>query len=224
VVVDGDRARQPAVEAVVSAAEHPSSAAAAGAAPTPPGRPGRGRLLLIGVVAVGLLSLLSLLGYGLLRRQAVGGIAVNATGQIGRVRPGPAPDFQLQLYDGSAFRLADQRGQVVVVNFWASWCPPCREEAPVLERGWRANRDRGVALIGVDIWDTETDARAFLRRYGVTYPNGPDPEGTAIDYGVTGLPESFFVRPDGTIARHWIGPLTDAQLAAFVAEARGAAR
>jgi cytochrome c biogenesis protein CcmG/thiol:disulfide interchange protein DsbE len=223
VVVDGDRARQPAVEATVSAAEQ-SSGAAAGDVPVSPGRPGRGRLLLIAAVAVGLLSLLGLLGYGLLRRQAVGGIAVNATGQIGRVLPGPAPDFRLQLYDGPAFRLADRRGQVVVVNFWASWCPPCREEAPVLERGWRANRDQGVVFIGVDIWDTESDARAFLRQFAVTYPNGPDPRGTAIDYGVTGIPESFFVRPDGTIARHWIGPLTDAQLAAFVAEARGAAR
>ncbi len=199
-------------------AGHPSGGAAGDASPSPRRR-SRGRWLLLGTVAAALLGLLGLLGYGLLRQQAVGGIAVNATGQIGRVRPGPAPDFQLQLYDGPAFRLADRRGQVVVVNFWASWCPPCREEAPALERGWRASRDRGVAFIGVDIWDTETDARAFLRQYGITYPNGPDPEGTAIDYGVTGLPETFFIRPNGTIVRHWIGPLTAAQLAAFVEEA-----
>jgi len=221
--VDGDRAQQPVPGAAHSVAGYSPGGAAEGIAPVPR-RAGRWRWLLIGGVTAALLALLGLLGYGLLRRQAVGGIAVNTTGQLGRVLPGPAPDFQIQLYGGPAFRLAEQRGQVVVVNFWASWCPPCREEAPVLERGWRANRDRGVVFIGVDVWDTETDASAFLRQFGVTYPNGPDAKGTAIDYGVTGIPETFFVRPDGTIARHWIGPLTDAQLAAFVAEARGAAR
>lgn len=201
---DVDLARQPAV--------------------SPPPR-GRGRWLLIGVVAAVLLALLSLLGYGLLRQQRIGGFAVNSTGQLGRVRPGPAPDFAIQLYDGGAFRLAEQRGKVVVVNYWASWCPPCREEAPVLERGWRRERDRGVVFVGLDIWDTEKDARAFLREFAITYPNGPDPNGAAaINYGLTGIPETFFIRPDGTIARHWIGPLTDAQLAAFVDEARGAPR
>lgn len=181
---------------------------------------GRGRRVLVAVVVAAVLGLLGLLGWGLLRQGQVPGVAVNTTGQIGRVSAGPAPDFALQLYDGGTFRLAEQRGKVVVVNYWASWCPPCREEAPILERGWRVYRDRGVVFVGVDIWDTEQDARAFLRRYGVTYPNGPDPKGVAaVDYGVTGLPETFFIRADGTIARHWIGPLTSAQLVAFVEEA-----
>lgn len=176
-------------------------------------------MLVVAVVAA-VVGLLALLGWGLLRQGQIPGIAVNTTGQIGRVLPGPAPDFAIQRYDGPAFRLSEQRGKVVVVNYWASWCPPCREEAPVLERGWRRYRDRDVVFVGVDIWDTERDARDFLRQFGVTYPNGPDPRGNAaIDYGVTGIPETFFVRPDGTIARHWLGPLTDAQLAAFVEEA-----
>jgi cytochrome c biogenesis protein CcmG/thiol:disulfide interchange protein DsbE len=191
------------------------------AVPAPASRRGPGRAVLIGLVAVATLGLLALLGYGLARRQGgFAGIAVNETGQIGRVQPGPAPDFTLQLYDGATFRLADQRGQVVVVNFWASWCIPCRQEAPVLERAWQRYRDRGVVLVGPNIWDSEQDARAFMRQFGVGYPNGPDPRGAAaIDYGVTGIPETFFIRPDGTIARHWIGPLTDRQIGAFIEEA-----
>lgn len=166
-------------------------------------------------------ALLALLGYGMLRRQggSFAGFAVNAVGQQGRVRPGPAPDFAVDLFSGGTFRLAEQRGRLVLVNFWASWCPPCREEAPALERAWRRYRDRGVVLVGLDLWDQEQDARAFLRQFGVTYPNGPDARGvTAIDYGVTGIPETFFIRPDGTMARHWIGPLTDEQLSGFIKE------
>ncbi len=168
------------------------------------------------------LGLLALLGYSLVRKEGgFAGIGVNATGQEGRVRPGPAPDFTLQLFDGGAFRLSEHRGKVVVVNYWASWCPPCRDEARALERVWQRYRDGGVVLVGVNIWDSERDAGAFLRQYRVSYPNGPDPQGhAAIEYGVTGIPETFFIRPDGTIARHWLGPLTDAQLAAFIEEAR----
>ena len=215
--------------------EHPAESGAAGA-PAAPGRTPRGPLgsggmphvgsvrggrLLVGAVALLVVGLLALLGYGLGRKQGnIPGLAINATGQIGRVPPGPAPDFVLQRYDGGTVRLSEQRGKVVVVNYWASWCPPCRLEAPALERVWRRYQGRGVLLIGLDIWDTERDARAFIREFGLSYPNGPDPGGTtAIDYGLTGLPETFFIRRDGTIARHWIGPLTDEQLAALIEEA-----
>lgn len=194
---------------------------APGGPATPATRPGLGRWLLVGGVVAVVVGLLALLGYSLARKQGgFAGIGVNATGQTGWVRPGPAPGFAIPLYDGPAFRLSEQRGKVVVVNYWASWCPPCREEAPALERAWRRYRDRGVVFVGLDIWDTERDARAFMRQFDITYPNGPDPQGaTAIEYGLTGIPETFFIRPDGTIARHWIGPLTDGQLSAFIEEA-----
>lgn len=135
--------------------------------------------------------------------------------------PRIASDFSIKPFDGGSLRLSEQRGKVVLVNFWASWCPPCREEAPVLERAWKANRDQGVVLVGVDIWDTEEDARAFMKEFGISYPNGPDPSGEiAIEYGVTGVPETWFLGKDGRLVRRWIGPLTDRLISTFIEEAR----
>jgi len=194
--------------------------------PTPePAAPGqhRRRWFFAGVVCALLALFLSPFAYGLWHvgtgapRPSSAG--VNAVGVQGRVRAGIAKDVRLHLYSGGTFQLAEQRGHVVILNFWASWCPPCREEAPVLERGWQHYRDRGVVMVGVDTWDTEQDARTFLKTFSIDYPNGPDASGTsAIDYGLTGLPETFFIRPDGTMARHWIGPISDQQFAAVVEE------
>ena len=186
------------------------------AQPTTPSQPRRRAWLLIGVVITVIVGLLALFGYGLIRASSFAGIGTNAIGQIGHVQAGPAPPITLSLYSGGTFQLADQRGKVVVANFWASWCTPCRDEAPVLERASQDYRERGVVLVGVDVWDDQQSARAFLREFGVSYPNGPDAKAAAIDYGLTGVPETFFIRPDGTIARHWIGPLTDAQIHAFI--------
>ena len=183
-------------------------------------RRGSGRWLVVGAVLAAVVGFLVLTGLVLARQQGgAPGIGVHADSQIGLIRPGPAPDFQIQLYSGGAFQLSAQRGKPVLVNYWASWCPPCRQEAPVLERAWQQYRGRGLVLVGLDIWDTEQDARRFMSEFNVSYANGPDPKGAAaIDYGVTGIPETFFIRTDGTIARHWIGPLTDQQVSAFVAE------
>jgi cytochrome c biogenesis protein CcmG, thiol:disulfide interchange protein DsbE len=173
------------------------------------------------VVALVVGALLALLTYGLLQKQggSFAGFAVNTVGKVAEIRVRPAPDFGLRLFDGRSFRLSEQRGRVVLVNFWASWCPPCHDEAPVLESAWRAYRDRGVVLVGVDVWDSEADARAFLRQYGVTYPNGPDGSGEIlIDSGVTGIPETYFVDREGQLVRRWIGPLSPRQVEAFIEE------
>lgn len=131
----------------------------------------------------------------------------------GQVKSGLAPDFTLSLFEGRQLTLSELRGQVVVINFWASWCIPCRDEAPVLEQTWRRYRDRGVVFIGVDYLDAEKEALAFLEEFDITYPNGPD-LGTRIayDYRITGVPETFFIAKDGRIADLEIGPLTEARL------------
>ncbi len=135
------------------------------------------------------------------------------------VEKGLAPQFTLPLYSGEKWSLADQRGKVVVVNFWASWCIPCRDEAPVLESTWRAYKDRGVVFVGVDYVDSEVEARKFLEQYDITYPNGPD-IGTeaAQKFHIQGVPETYFVGKDGQLAGNHIGVIDAPTLSAKIDE------
>ena len=130
----------------------------------------------------------------------------------------PAPGFALMAFDATPLTLDAQRGRVVVVNFWASWCyPACYEEAPVLERSWRAYRDRGVLVIGVDIQDTVEAAQKFIRDFGLSFPNAPDPTGkVSVDYGTYGVPETFFIDRRGRIRARHVGALTDDVIRAHV--------
>jgi cytochrome c biogenesis protein CcmG/thiol:disulfide interchange protein DsbE len=123
----------------------------------------------------------------------------------------PAAAFLLTAYDGTSLDLAALRGKVVVLNFWASWCyPACYEEAPVLERGWRAYRDRGVVVLGVDIQDKDEAGRKFIGDFGLTFANAPDPTGkVSVDYGVYGVPETFFIDRQGSIRVKHVSALTD---------------
>jgi len=123
----------------------------------------------------------------------------------------PAPPFRLAAFDGTPVSLDALRGQVLVLNFWASWCyPACYEEAPVLEAAWRAYRERGVAVLGVDIQDTDEKAGRFIAQFGLTFPNAPDPKGTvSIDYGVYGVPETFVIDRRGVIRVKHVGALTE---------------
>ena len=122
-----------------------------------------------------------------------------------------AAAFALSTFDGQPVALEAYRGKVVVVNFWASWCyPGCYEEAPVLERNWRAYRDRGLVVIGIDIQDTVEAAQKFIRDFGLTFPNARDTAGkVSIDYGVYGVPETFFVDKRGRIRAKHVGAVTE---------------
>ena len=183
------------------------------------------RLAVLGVL-VGAVALLGLLGYRLV--QSDGGSftpQVNSRGRAGKVTPRPASDFTLRSFDGELIRLSDLRGKVVVLNFWSSWCAPCREEAAHLEQTWRKYKDQGVALVGAGVWDKEADAKQFLLEQGITYPNGL-PEGKrpmAAEYGLTGIPETFVIDPEGNLVKRWYGPVTDAELGEMIRAARTAA-
>jgi cytochrome c biogenesis protein CcmG, thiol:disulfide interchange protein DsbE len=109
--------------------------------------------------------------------------------------------------------LTELKRQPTVLNFWASWCPPCRTEAPLLQRTWLRARTRGVAFVGLDKLDVTTDARAFIREYGITYPNIRDgADEVARGWGVTGLPETFFMSRGGKVVAHVIGAIDARQL------------
>jgi cytochrome c biogenesis protein CcmG/thiol:disulfide interchange protein DsbE len=128
--------------------------------------------------------------------------------------------FALPLLDGGEVRLAQLRGQVVVVNFWASWCPPCRQEARTLEAAWRRFKDEGVVFVGVNTLDDEASARAFVQEFGLTYPNGIDTGGRiTVAYGVWGLPETFVIDRHGRITYKHVGAIGAATLVAKLEEA-----
>ncbi|PYM38888.1 MAG: hypothetical protein DME17_02800 [Candidatus Rokuibacteriota bacterium] len=123
----------------------------------------------------------------------------------------PAAPFVLRTFDGRDVSLESLRGRVVVLNFWASWCyPACYEEAPALERSWRAYRGREVSVVGVAIQDQPDAARKFIADFSLSFPNAPDPDGkVSVDYGVYGVPETFFIDRAGRIRRKQTGAVSD---------------
>jgi cytochrome c biogenesis protein CcmG/thiol:disulfide interchange protein DsbE len=131
------------------------------------------------------------------------------------------PDFSLTLFDvsgGGTFGKADLLGKPAVVNFWASWCPPCKEEADDLEQAWQEYKDRGVILLGINVMDKKSDALEFIDKYGATYRNGPDKSDIALDFGMLAVPETFFINRDGMIVRKFAGAITIEQLRFFIDE------
>ena len=158
--------------------------------------------------SIAVLALIGLLGFGLLSKGS------------DAVEPGDAaPGAPLPRLTGSGEgSIADYRGQWVLVNFWASWCDPCREESPALESFHRRYRDRGFTVLGIDTRDLSGDGLAFVREFGLTYPHLRDGDGDAAeDYGTTGVPESFLIDPEGIVRLLRRGPVDEMYREEFVA-------
>jgi cytochrome c biogenesis protein CcmG, thiol:disulfide interchange protein DsbE len=138
---------------------------------------------------------------------------------------GEAPAFSLPRLDDTdrELALAEYQGKAKVINFWASWCGPCRDEAPLLQRAWEQNRGRDVVVVGVNMRDFLGDARGFVREFGITYPNVYDgPAKLYESYGLSGFPETVVVDRNGGIVEHVKGPIDDAeQLDAMIERALG---
>ncbi len=176
--------------------------------------------------AVGVLFV-ALLGYGLASQAPIRTI----DGQLAQGRTAVAPGFKLPvlhrgelgplaqrvrgpLADGR-LSLAELRGAPVVLNFWASWCDPCRKEAPLLEASWRRSRSDGVVFVGLNMQDARSDARRFLNEFAVSYPNVREPDDArARAWGTTGLPETFFLSRDGRVVAHVVGLIREPQMRA----------
>ncbi len=174
----------------------------------------------LGLTVFVLGAFFGLLGWAMVRSEGVpGGLGINKDfGEI-TVEHWAAPDFTLELLDGSVVQLSDLQGKVVMLDFWSSWCAPCRDEAPGLARVYNEFRGAPVEFVGISIWDKATDARIFTDTFGVTYPNGVDNGGNIlVDYAVRGIPEKFFIDVNGQIVRKFIGPASEARLAEILNE------
>lgn len=164
--------------------------------------------LAVGAVA---LVVIALLGYGLTS-------APPAPPQIGS----PVPDFNLRAFDGSPMNLSSHRGQVVVVNFFASWCDPCREEAAAIQQTWQTFQGSDVQFFGIAYKDAASRAQEFLSEFNAGYPSTADlGNRTARAYGVTGVPETYVIDQQGNLVRHYLGAITQAQLSQDIEQLLG---
>ena len=173
--------------------------------------PWRDRRWLLIAVVVALAALLALLFWGLQRgpRTDVGGaVPLNK----------PAPQFTVTTIDGQPLAMSELRGKTVVLNVWASWCVPCRDEAAELNRTYAIYKDRNVAFVGIAWNDNDGEVRKFVEQYKVPYAIALDSEGKiAIDLGITGVPETFLIDAQGQLTQKWVGPINSAQLNGLLA-------
>jgi cytochrome c biogenesis protein CcmG, thiol:disulfide interchange protein DsbE len=166
------------------------------------------RIMLLATVGTAVLAVVALLATGLGRDPSA-----PASPLVGRA----APDFTLAQLDGPPVTLSKLRGQVVVINFWASWCAECHTEQSALNETWQQFRDSGVVVVGVNFQDASVDARDYVRTAGVSYPIVEDKDSrTALAFGLRGIPETFIVDRSGRTVDRVIGPVDAAKLASQI--------
>ena len=169
-------------------------------------------------IAIGLgvpvVLLVALLSWGVAQNGGVSGRpGVNDSFGTVALSVEPDADFTLIALDGRQISLEQLKGKVVMVDFWSSWCVPCRVEGPLLAETYREWRDRGVEFVGIAIWDERGAVEEFIDRNGIEYANGIDDSGRiAVDWGVRGIPEKFFVNAEGQVVQKVIGPNTESTL------------
>lgn len=141
-------------------------------------------------------------------------------GRRGGLKEGdPVPSFKAPFYDGGEFAFPDAQGRPVVVHFWASWCVECYKEIAMWVEMWDEYKDRGVVFLGVNYKDPEGKAREFIQTYGIRFPCAKDPRGKLAGiFGVTGVPESYFITSDGRLAHKVIGPIKEDYLRRWLEE------
>ncbi|MCB8949109.1 MAG: TlpA family protein disulfide reductase [Ardenticatenaceae bacterium] len=165
-------------------------------------------------VWVGVISLLALLGWGLMQTKA-------SRPEVGETAPG----FNLEFFEGyewdgkTAASLDDMKGQIVVMNFWASWCVECRVETDELEAAWQKYADQGVVFVGVAYSDVEPNSIEYMKEFDVSFPHAPD-LGTRIsnEYDITGVPETFIIDQNGEVAHVQIGPISASTLDSVIGQ------
>jgi len=163
------------------------------------------------VVAIPAGLLIALLIWAVIQNDGnPGGIAVNNTLGEKQVSSEIRSDFTLNSIDQEeTIKLSDLRGKIVMVDFWSSWCPPCRQEAPELQKAYEDFQDQDVEFVGIAIWDVDSETRKFKNTYGLEYPILIDPRGAiAVEWGVLGLPEKFFLNREGEVVKKYVGPMT----------------
>ncbi len=165
--------------------------------------------------AAGAILVAGIVVLGVAMARGVGGAASGRLDAGGKTM---AP-FTLQQFDGKTFNSADHAAGPVFVYFWASWCVPCQQEAPAIEKLWPEYRQRGYTFIGIDIWDAESDARRFVADQRLSFPTAPDTERAVyVDYGVATLPAAFFLAPGQRARSRYQGPLDEATLRSLLDE------
>ncbi|MED1948064.1 MULTISPECIES: peroxiredoxin [Brevibacillus] len=163
--------------------------------------------------------LLGLLGWGIFdaeilnRQEPTASSGEQGNGQIGIEKGNTAPDFELQQIGGDTVKLSDLRGKKVILNLWATWCPPCRAEMPDMQRYYEENKEKGVVILGVNLTDTESSPEAvadFVKLYGITFPILLDPDKEVANvYKAISIPTTYIIDSNGVVQNKYIGPMSE---------------